>query len=88
MQGRFKNFNEDKGFGFIIGEDGNDYFAHISEVKSVALPYRGANVEFTPSENTKGKSAKNILVINAQKNSNTEFIQIGGVRYKLNNIKS
>lgn len=88
MQGRFKNFNEDKGFGFIMGEDGNDYFAHISEVKSVALPYRGAEAEFSPSENSKGKAAKNIVILGTQRINNPGFIQIGGVRYKLNNIKS
>lgn len=87
MTGRFKNFNEDRGFGFILGEDGNDYFAHISEVKSVELPYRGATVEFTPSQNDKGLSAKKILVQKAQPNR-PNFIQIANYRFKLSNIKT
>ena len=29
-QGTVKWFNESKGFGFITGEDGKEYFAHES----------------------------------------------------------
>lgn len=32
MQGTVKWFKDDKGFGFILGEDGNDYFVHWSGV--------------------------------------------------------
>jgi cold shock protein len=30
MEGKIKFFNTQKGFGFIIGDDGKDYFTHIS----------------------------------------------------------
>ena len=30
MFGRIKWFSESKGYGFITGEDGNDYFVHYS----------------------------------------------------------
>ena len=85
MVGRYKYFNEEKGFGFITGEDGRDYFAHISEVKSVQLPYRGATAEFTPAENGKGLAAKQILVRDAERCP--QFIQIGGTRIKLSDIR-
>ena len=34
MNGTVKWFNAEKGFGFITGEDGNDVFAHFSQIKS------------------------------------------------------
>ena len=32
MTGTVKWFNAEKGFGFITGEDGNDVFAHFSQI--------------------------------------------------------
>ena len=32
-QGQVKFFNAQKGFGFIQGNDGNDYFAHFSAIQ-------------------------------------------------------
>ena len=30
MQGTVKEYNRDRGFGFITGEDEDDYFVHLS----------------------------------------------------------
>ncbi|WP_288679506.1 cold shock domain-containing protein, partial [uncultured Clostridium sp.] len=32
MKGTVKWFNEEKGFGFITGEDGKDVFVHFSQI--------------------------------------------------------
>lgn len=32
MNGKVKFFNTSKGFGFIAGEDGNEYFVHITGI--------------------------------------------------------
>lgn len=87
MTGKVKMYNEEKGYGFIVGEDSTDYFVHISAVSSAEPLYRGANVTFDPSENQKGKIAQNVFVIQASANRPT-FIQFGNVRVKLNNIKN
>lgn len=33
MEGTVKWFNSQKGYGFIIGEDGKDYFIHYSQIQ-------------------------------------------------------
>ena len=33
MKGTVKWFNAEKGYGFITGEDGVDYFAHYSQIQ-------------------------------------------------------
>lgn len=64
-QGTVKWFNADKGFGFISQEDGEDLFAHYSEIQSNG--YRsldeGAKVEFEITQGKKGKQASAIKVL-------------------------
>lgn len=78
-------YKADKGFGFILGEDGNDYFFHISQIKSMELPENYSKVDFTPSRNEKGLLANEIIVI---KNLGSKFIVLGNERIKANNIKN
>jgi cold shock protein len=63
--GTVKWFNADKGFGFISQEDGEDLFAHYSEIQSNG--YRsldeGAKVEFEITQGKKGKQASAIKVL-------------------------
>lgn len=57
MNGKIKNFNEDKGYGFILGDDYYDYFFHVSDVLDAEPLRRGTPVNFEPKETTKGKKA-------------------------------
>jgi len=60
MNGIVKFYSK-KGYGFISGNDGNDYFFHISELNSEIK--QDDKVEFEPTENSRGKSAKNVNCI-------------------------
>lgn len=87
MKGRIKVLKENRNFGFLIGEDSNDYFFHFSDVKSIDVPKINSIVEFEPSITAKGHSAINIT-IDKQASVRPEMVTIGSVKIKLNSIKS
>lgn len=57
-QGRLKNWNDDKGFGFIAGEKGQpDLFIHISDFQQCSFrPQINQQITFTPSQDKRGRS--------------------------------
>ncbi len=65
MTGTVKWFNSEKGFGFITGEDGNDVFAHFSQIKSEGYKSleEGQKVSFDVVKGPKGPQAENITTI-------------------------
>ena len=85
LRGRIKNYKSEKGFGFILLEDGQDCFFHISDIKFIELPERGQLIECDVINNEKGLVAKNIKLIHR---NNQLFVQFGNLRIKTNNIKS
>lgn len=62
MKGTIKFFNTERGFGFIKSEDGRDYFVHYSEIQMEGFKVlrEGDEVEFSPAEDPKGRTAKNV----------------------------
>jgi len=61
--GTVKWFNPDKGFGFISREDGDDVFAHFSEIQGDGFKTldEGQAVEFDITQGNNGKlQASNI----------------------------
>jgi CspA family cold shock protein len=64
-KGTVKWFNNDKGFGFITREQGEDVFVHFRAISSDG--YRslqeGQRVEFTVVQGQKGLQADNVVVI-------------------------
>jgi CspA family cold shock protein len=63
MTGSISRLLTDKGFGFIKGEDGNEYFMHRSAVKdgSVFEQLReGQAVTFGAGQGEKGPRAENV----------------------------
>ena len=57
MKGKVKFFNHEKEFGFIIGDDGKDYFVHKSGLKEGLSIDTDDSVEFTSERGDKGLKA-------------------------------
>ena len=62
MTGTVKWFNAEKGFGFITGEDGNDVFAHFSQINKEGFKTleEGQAVSFEIVEGARGPQAANV----------------------------
>lgn len=59
MKGKVKWFNANKGSGYIIGDDGEEYFYRLDD-----LPIRSGDiVEFTPTQNARGEVAKEVRLL-------------------------
>ena len=63
--GTVKFFNNDKGYGFITREDGDDVFVHYSSIQTVGYKSlnEGQRVEFDVAPGRKGEEAQNVRII-------------------------
>ena len=59
MKGKVKFFNQEKGFGFIAGEDNKEYFVHESGIKQGPID-EDDEVNFDVEEGDKGPKAVNV----------------------------
>ena len=60
MKGTVKFFNSGKGFGFIAGEDGKEYFVHQTGLKEGVFLSESSAVEFEVTEGDRGPKAINV----------------------------
>lgn len=63
--GKVRFFDEEKGFGFISGEDGQQVYLHASIVPDDATVSAGTRVEYSVAEGRKGPQALSIRVLDA-----------------------
>ena len=62
QKGKVKWFSNQKGYGFICDEEGNDIFVHFSglNMEGYKTLDEGAEVEFEVKESDKGPQAVNV----------------------------
>lgn len=65
MKGTVKWFNNQKGYGFLSDEDGNDVFVHFSGIVSEGFKSleEGQAVDFEVTEGAKGPQAVNVTTV-------------------------
>lgn len=63
--GTVKWFSNEKGYGFIEREDGEDLFVHFSEIQIDGFKTlnEGQKVEFEVTEGAKGLQASNVVPV-------------------------
>lgn len=60
IEGTVKFFNPNKGFGFITGDDGKEYYVHKSALREGVTIEANDRVSFKPVEGDKGPKAEEV----------------------------
>lgn len=63
MKGKVKWFNDAKGYGFIAGEDGQEYYVHSSMLGANVFLKEGNAVNFEPKTSEKGLQANTVTLV-------------------------
>ncbi|MGM1016974.1 MAG: cold-shock protein [Actinomycetota bacterium] len=63
--GKVRFYDEEKGFGFIASDDGQDVFLHASSLPTGATMKAGARVEFGVADGKRGLQALSVRILDA-----------------------
>jgi CspA family cold shock protein len=63
VQGKVKFFDQNRGFGFISREGGEDVFVHVSNLQPGGTLSEGQTVEFEVGPGRKSEEAKNVRAV-------------------------
>ena len=63
MEGIVKWYNRKKGFGFISGDDEQDYFVHHTALNKGTFIRDNDKVSFDGVDTEKGKQAQNVTLV-------------------------
>ncbi|MGD6870617.1 cold shock domain-containing protein [Sutcliffiella horikoshii] len=87
MEGTIIKYNNEKGYGFIKGTDGKDYFFHVSHLKKsieVNSLKKESDVIFEIEDSIRGKRANNIKVKTDYRTEHIRFRNNNGRRLMVN----
>ena len=62
LSGKIKIWNQGKGWGFIQGDDGADYFLNIKNIRAGQTIREGSQVKFDTEESNRGPQAVNVTL--------------------------
>lgn len=63
--GKVRFYNEDKGFGFIQGDDGQEVFLHASVLPAGVEVRQGTRLEYGVADGKRGLQALSVRVLDA-----------------------
>ena len=61
--GKVKFYDDDKGFGFIASDEGQEVFLHASALPEGASVRQGSRVEFSVADGKRGPQAMSVRVL-------------------------
>ena len=72
MQGKVKWFSEEKGYGYIVAEDGTELYFNIRDIKGTDLPRNRDSVSFESKQGKSGPKACLVSIISRDQGSSSK----------------